>query len=254
MRFSLKRILIFLLTFSLFQINISHAREIKSLNIITSPEIAVMVSELARIYSLAENVNVSGNFDNLDELINDVEYGLPADLIITSHESWIKTLKQKGLIDVTSTEKLFYDKLIFYAVNSNVKFPRFSVIENFPDYKYIYSVLNNTAVSLYQLELNKVEPTLKKLSNLQLVETRDPIAKILLSNPKFFSTDFYSIIYDDNRFKIIAEVEKDAIVSIFYSASIIAGENSDIAEDFLDFLQSKDALEVYKKYGFNSND
>lgn len=240
----------YLILLSVISAAANESKQITTINVLSVPETSLLISELARKYAANNKTNVLVNFDTVSNLITDIEEGLPADLIITPHDNWLKELKQKGLIDVNSTNALFTDKLVFISSNSTTKFPRFSVIENYPEYKLIINDMRGDSLSLYTKEVISRDPTIMKLSNLQLIKTTSPVENLLSSNEKFFSINFYSSVFDNSKYKIIGDVEKESVQEIAYKASIIASENKLEAEKLLNFLKSQEALEIYKKYGF----
>jgi septum site-determining protein MinD len=99
----------------------SFASPSRNLTIFTEPNLSLALTKISRLYSQKFNVIVSINFNSSADLINEIDFGEPADVFISSHEDWIEILKQKGLVDVYNVSNIAKDKLVLATSIKNDK-------------------------------------------------------------------------------------------------------------------------------------
>ena len=108
---SLKKIIIFFKIYLL----LSFSSLATTLNIISTPETSVVISEILVEYAKLGHSSINASFSQSTDLLDQIQDGLAVDMVITSHSDWISEMKQKGLIDITSISNLFVDKLVIVS-------------------------------------------------------------------------------------------------------------------------------------------
>ncbi|MFM2200491.1 MAG: Bacterial extracellular solute-binding protein, partial [Pseudomonadota bacterium] len=78
----------------------ARANAVRNLTIYAEPNLFVALTKIARIYSQNFAVNVSVNFNQSLDFIDEIDSGEPADIFISAHPIFAETMKQKGLVDV----------------------------------------------------------------------------------------------------------------------------------------------------------
>lgn len=237
----------------------AHSSSGKTLTILAEQSMAVALTKIARLYSQLSNVIVSVNFGTAYDLVNDVDSGDPSDLFISAHEPSIETLKQKGLVDVYNIGYFASDNLTLATdqknLNAKVIFEPNSSIESalkILNQKKAALIIDNEDTSSGMICSNYLKPF--KFDKIKLIEKlpedKTPIVKIIKDNPQHYALmlSSQSAKYDD--LVIIATKEN---INSFYQALVIAGNNMEVAREFVKFLKSKDATRILKESGFVVN-
>lgn len=220
---------------------------------------ALALTKIARIYSQKSNVIVSVNFSSSIDLISDIDSGEPSDVFISANPHWIESLRQKGLVDVYNIGYIASDELVLATLKSNPNVPA-ELNKNLP-LQNALAILNKNkstliidndgsssgvyaASFLANLSFDGI-----KIFN-KLLEDKSPFLNVIKSNEENYALLLSSQIKNQNDFQILAAT-KD--VNIFYQALVIAGDNMEVAREFLKFLKSDTAKKMLKDNGFIVN-
>jgi molybdate transport system substrate-binding protein len=230
----------------------SYAVPKKNLTIFAEPNIMVAMTKLARIYSKRSNVIVSVNFNSSEELLNQIDQGEPADLLITANSNSIEEVKQKGLAD--------YYNIGFFAKDEIVLVRSKKIGENLTredevdldTYLRELDGLSSTIITdaLGSSSGNRAVSYLNNLSleNIKLfskiAEDESSVLKLVRNNKKHYGLLFLSQVYDDPDLTILARSNRG---DIFYQALVVLGYNMETAREFLRFLKSKTAQDILKQ-------
>jgi len=232
----------------------------RNLNILAEPQISKALTKIVRLYSQNSNTVVSINFNSSSNLFNEIESGEPSDIFISAHPKYIELLKQKGLIDVYNIEYVASDKIVLTTASDNKNIAKNLLIKKL-SLAEILSIISNQKANL-------------------LIENQNfssgNYIKNILTNYDFPDLKIFNKI-DEDRFSIIKDVKEDlsnyAFISLsqiknrndlktinmkeellmHYKAFIVAGNNMDIAREFLKFLKSSRAKKIFLDSGFLVN-
>ena len=226
-----------------------------SLTILAPTNMSFMLTEVIRNYSRANQTNVTGSFNSLKNLINDIEEGFPADIIITNHPQWIKYLKQGGLINIASISNLAEDKLVLvtnkknYHLNKNI-FDNDNIKQEFyKNFTLIIPDHNELSTGKYTLELlNKYKFFAQ--DKIKIINHQN-INKALSNHDDALMITNYSNTYDNNNINILEKFSITSHQRFIYQIAIIASKDMQEAEKFLEFLKSPNILKIFSKYGFS---
>lgn len=248
----MKKILLLTLLILTIGTQYSHAITSRNLTVSAEPNLALALTKIARIYSQKSHTIVSVNFNSSADLISDIDSGEPADVFISAHSNWIESLRQKGLVDVYNIGYIARDKLVLAALKTNSEISANSSLVDalkFLDQTKANLIIDNDATSSGFFAKNFLSNL--DLKNIQLFAKVAEDKTNLISNIKN-SDHGYSLMLasqaaNEPSLKIIASNNDE---NIFYQALVIAGDNMDVAREFLKFLKSNDAKSILKENGF----
>lgn len=246
---------ILLLTFFLisFVSQNSYALTSRNLTVLAEPNLSFALTKIARIYSQKSHRIVTVNFSSAANLITEIDSGEPADVFISAHPSWIESLRQKGLVDVYNIGYIARDKLVLATLktNSTVSSSNFTLEDalRILDQGNAALILDNEGNSsgffaknfLSHLELDNIQLFTR------LLEDKTTLLNNIRSSNKGYSLLLASQVSNESDLRILAQGKDE---NIFYQALVIAGDNMEVAREFLKFLKSIEAKSILKENGF----
>lgn len=213
------------------------------------------LTELEKTYTQKNpGVKLLFNFDASGTLQQQIEQGAPADLFISAGKSQFDALNQKNLLVKDSEISLLGNDLVLVVSkdNSDVKslqdltqqsVQKISIgtPESVPAGKYAQESLIN--LKLWDILQPKFVPAKDVTQVLNYVETGNVEAGLV----------YKSDALDSTKVKVVMTVPADSHKAIVYPAGVVAAsKNQQVAGDFLKYLQSDEAQQVFVKYGFSS--
>ena len=237
-----------------------NANNVRNLIIYAEPNLFVALTKIARIYSQNYAVNVAVNFNSSLDFINEIDSGEPADIFISAHPVWAETLRQKGLIDVYNIGYIANDELVLATSKNNIELSPKLLKKNITLEEAIITLNENKNNLIIDHEgsssgifaKNFLQGfTLENISIFtKLYEDRNSLNYDLKNDINSYAILFESQIRKNQDLKIIAR-KKDK--NIFYRALVIAGDNMDVAREFLKFLKKPVAQKIFKENNFVIN-
>lgn len=211
------------------------------------------MDELKTIYEAAHNdVNLTFNYGASGTLQQQIEQGAPADLFLSAGKKQMDALLDKGLIDAKlSANLLTNDLVLIVPENSTVQINALEDLgqagniaigtpESVPAGKYAQQTL--TYYKLWDSLQPKLVMTKDVKQVLSYVETGNADAGFVYKTDAAVSA----------KVKIALTADPASHDPIEYPAGVLTGsQHPDEAKAFYEFLQSAEAMEVFKKYGFN---
>lgn len=202
------------------------------------------------------HIQLRYNFGGSGSLQKQIEQGAPADIFLSAGKSQMDALESRGLIIPGSRSTLVGNSLVLITplnnslVNGFRDLTREDILriaigspESVPAGKYAKEVLN------YLQIWKGVEPKLVYTEDvsqvLRYVETGNVDAGIV------YQTDAKS----SQKVKQVAIFPKESHSPIEYPIALLqSGKNKKEAEEFLNYLKSSEAQEVFQKHGFAISD
>lgn len=248
----------FLLAAFLFFSSNVFAAPSRNLTILSEPNMVMALTKIGRLYSQKSNVTVSINFNSSAELVSEVDYGEPADVFISAHYGWIESMHHKGLVDVYNIGYIARDDLVLTANKFHLKSAPKDLKKKginleealrILDSEGLTVIIDNEGNSSGNLSLDIIKKF--AFNNIKickrLSEDKTPFLTIVRNNPENYALMFASQARGVDELEILAKKNDE---NIFYQALVIAGDNMDVAREFLKFLKSKPAKKILRENGF----
>jgi molybdate transport system substrate-binding protein len=232
------------------------AKKVNNLTVFSESNMTYPLVKIARLYSSTGNSAVSINFNSSYDLIQNIDIGEPSDIFISSHSDWIDRLKQKGLVDVYSLSNIAKDRLVLVTSKSNNKVNSVKINQQ-ADIKEIFKEMNNQRATLIVdsalTSLGKYTDVILKENGMssqriyrKTLEDKKPIIDFISENNEYFGIVLASAVKNYDNIVVLRTIDSD----IYYQALVIAGTNMDKARDFLKFIKSDAAKNVFAENGF----
>lgn len=257
--FSKVSFIFMVILFNFISIN-SFAKTSHNLTIFSESNMAYALTEIARSYSKQDNIIVSVDFNSSLELIQNIDFGEPADIFISSHADWIEILKQKGLVDVYNLINIAKDKLVIITSDKNSRINKFDsqAIKNATDIGAILKIINDKKIPLIidsqYSSLGRYTNKIIKEANIvnhrifhKVYEDKKSIIDFINEYNDYCGIVLKSEVQKQDNIKILAEIPN---MDIYYQALVIAGDNMEKAREFLKFLKSYKTQRILKDNGF----
>lgn len=199
-----------------------------------------------------EDITISYNFGGSGSLQQQISQGAPADLFFSAAEDKFQVLVDEGLIE--EGKNLLGNDLVLIAAkeasSSVTNFEDLTAYQSFsigtpesvPAGKYAEEALVN--LDLWENVKDKMVYAKDVRQVLTYVETGNVDAGIVYHTDALVS----------EKVEIIASAPEGTYDDIIYPAGIIeSSKHQDEARLFYDFLQSEEAMNIFKKYGFKGS-
>ena len=252
-----------LFTFLLLVATSASASQSRNLTIFSEQNLSIPLSKIARQYSRAANVIVSLNFTSAENLMTNIDDGEPVDLFISANSNWIDKLHQKGVVDIYNIGYIAQDEMVIAMQNNNVYLPqnlvkrlgakdlRAAEVIRILDQNRSTVIIdepNNSSGYFARKLLTKFKASNVKVFS-RLSEDKTPLLTAIENSPKNYSILLKSQIHGKNNFRILAKSDE----KIFYQALVIAGDNMQVAREFIKFLKREQSKQHLKNYDFIVN-
>ena len=250
------KLLIITLTIFIKSFSAQAISQDNSLTILAPTNMSFILTEIIRNYSRKNNINITGSFNSVKNLINNIEEGYPADIIITNHPQWITYLKQHGLINIASINNLVEDKLVLviekqnYHLNKEI-FTNDELKQKFyKNFTLIIPDQNELSTGKYIAELI-AQATFFNPEKTKTIKHQN-LNKAFADQENSLMITNYSNTYDNNNINILETFDSKSHQRFIYQIAIIANEDMNEAEKFITYLKSSPILKIFNKYGFET--
>ena len=208
------------------------------------------LEELKKIYENEHpNTKIRYNFGGSGALQQQIMQGAPVDLFLSAAVDKFDSLVDEGIIDKQTT--LLANELVLVVPKNNT-----SNIQTFEDLKQAGKIALGTPETVpagqYGLEVLKNKQLWEDVQS-KVVYTKD--VRQVLTYTETENVDAGIVYKTDallsDKVEVVSTAEAASLTPIIYPIGIIKNSKSvKEAEDFYNFLQSDEAMEVFIKYGF----
>ena len=205
-------------------------------------------------YEKEKDTKIVHSFAASSTLAKQIENGAPADIFISADTKWINYLQDKKLINTASRKEFLSNKLVLIAPKGrgfNVKFDKsFDFSKSF-DGRLCTGDIDSVPAGIYAKDsliyLNwwndiktRIVGTQDVRGALAFVERGECAAGIVYDTDAKIS----------NKVEIVTTFPEESHKPIVYPMAFVVNAKN-VNNDYFSYLQSSNALDIFKKYGFN---
>jgi molybdate transport system substrate-binding protein len=214
------------------------------------------LTEVDAQYEKSTGIKVIHSFAASSALAKQIENGAPADVFISADLKWMNYLQDKSLINKTTRKNLLGNTLVLIAPKAKsfeVKFGKDFDLSKAFDGRLCTGDVDSVPIGIYAKEAltnlgwwkdikSRVVGAQDVRGALAFVERGECLAGIVYETDAKASSkvDLVGVFPEATHSPVVYPV-----------AAIASGKN--ITQSYLTYLQSLDALNVFKKYGFDVN-
>lgn len=228
----------------------------EKLTLFAAASLTNVLTELDAQYEKATGIKVIHSFAASSALAKQIENGAPADVFISADLKWMNYLQDKSLINKATRKNLLGNRLVLIAPKAktfDVRFDNTFDLSKAFDGRFCTGDVESVPIGIYAKEAltnlgwwkdikSRVVGTQDVRGALAFVERGECLTGIVYETDAKASSkvDLVGIFPETTHSPVVYPV-----------AAIANGKN--ITQSYLTYLQSPDALNVFKKYGFNVN-
>lgn len=226
------------------------------LRIFADSSLVDIVSALTQNYSPQQGISISTTFGSPQELMQRIEDGEAADVVIANNAAFLEQIKQKGLVDSASVRQIGTGRLVLAISKKSLLLPHIPKTQSLPELlawllprTFIINADPETdALGFYT---NQVFTALGiSPSSARQIKASNSQEAIYVAEENNAAGLFYAhTLHPYSQLRIIAEVPPALHAPIVYYAGAIASENMPQARQFLSFLVRKAGADVLQKHG-----
>jgi molybdate transport system substrate-binding protein len=222
----------------------------EELTVFAAASLTDALQEIAKIYPKAK---VKFNFAASNLLARQIEEGAPADLFISADEEKMNTLERKGLILPETKKSLLSNSLVVVVPSDSTlkwtsgksvvdaRIKRIALAEPQTVPAGIYAKQYLQKLDIWEKVMDRVIPTENVRAALAAVEMGNVDVAIVYKTDAVIS----------KQVKVLHEVPPEEGPVISYPFAVVKeSAKAGLAQDFLGYLGSEAALEVFRKFGF----
>lgn len=199
------------------------------------------------------NIILEVTYDSSGKLQAQIEQGAEVDVFISAAEKQMNALNDKNLVLKDSVIKLLENKIVLIVPKDNNK-----RINTFEDVLKAETIAigdpESVPVGQYTKEIfEKIkiwDEVLKKASlGTNVTEVLNWVGEGSADVGIVYSTDASS----NSKVKVVSEAPKGSVSKVIYPVGIIkTTKNQEASKIFTEFLKSREAIEIFKTYGFTT--
>jgi molybdate transport system substrate-binding protein len=232
--------------------------ETVGITVLASTSLTDALTEVSRVYAKEKGVTVSMFFDAPAELADSITRGESADIYISELTDAFTSLKQQGLIDVYTLTNIARNRMVLCVPSDShllrqVK-PPVPLEKILPKLsERVILVLPDTEkvpLGMYAKGVFQQMGYWGSIKSVLLRAETDRRALYLVAKGKNAGVLFASDAMNNPEVTVISYFPEKSHPPIIYQGAVVAGTNMALAREFLDFLKTRDAQKVFRKYGF----
>ena len=215
------------------------------------------LTEIAEIYEAEKKVKTAISFASSSTLAKQIESGAPADVFISANQEWMDYLEEKDLLASGTRTDLLGNRIVFIvpaasSVQSLTVSPQLDLAAllgkdgllsvgdpaHVPVGTYAKAALEG--LKLWAQVENRIAPAKDVRAGLVLVEREESPLGIVYASDAVIS----------DKVRVVGVFPTDSHPNIDYPAAVVKSSKNQAAPDFIKFLSTPQAKEIWAKYGF----
>lgn len=231
-------------------------QNVESVTVLAASSLTVPISQASKIYSRDHSVDVNAVFENSSELLNKIEDGDPADIVITSSGKWMDKMQEKGLIDPSSRVILANNRISLVTALEFEIDTEDKKVEELLDFIHSRALMvigepGYVRLGDVTIEMLKEVGKWRKFRKFMVLaptssKTMDLIIKSQTAGI-VYTTD--AMLYED-QIEHLGVIPQKLHSPIEYHAALVVGNNMIEARKYLTFLNNKKVKAVFKRNRF----
>lgn len=211
------------------------------------------LTEISTQYKNKKSIKITHSFASSSTLAKQIENGAPADIFISADTKWMNYLQDKKLINNASRKEFLGNKLVLIAPKGrsfNVKFDKVFDLSKAFEGRLCTGDIESVPAGIYAKE------SLIYLSWWDDIKTRIVGVQDVRGALAFVERGECAagIVYEtdakvSSKVEIVGTFPEVSHKDIVYPMAFVANARN-ANNDYFDYIQSNEALEVFKKYGF----
>lgn len=213
-----------------------------------------VLGELSTTWSARSGVRIRTSFASSSVLARQIEAGGRADAFISADQEWMDYLQSHNLIDKATRRNLIANRLVLIApVDSKIELkiaPGFDLVGTLGKQRLATGDPDTVPVGRYARSAlvtlgvwDKIQDRLVRADNVRSAMTFVALGEVPLGI--VYATDAKV----DSKVRIVDTFPENTHPPITYPGAAIKGSRGD-AREFLEFLASPQARDIWVKYGF----
>ncbi len=228
------------------------------ITILASTSLTDALTEISRIYAKKKGITVSSFFEAPSELAGTIEQGESADVYISEDKESFTRLKQQGLIDAYDFVSVAKNRIALCVPSDSHLLRQFKAPA--PLNQVLPGLHERTIIVIPDPETVPLGTMArdvfasmghwKAIKSVMLRAENDRRSLYLIAKAKNTGVVYTSDTHNNPEVMVLSHFPAKSHPPIVYQAAVVAGLNMQPAREFLEFLKSRQARAVFKKYGF----
>jgi molybdate transport system substrate-binding protein len=226
----------------------------EKLTVFAAASLTNALSEVDAQYEKESGVKITHSFAASSTLAKQIESGAPADVFIAADLKWMNYLQDKSLINKTSLKNLLGNELVLIAPKGKVfavKFDKsFDFAKSFEG-RLCTGDVESVPAGIYAKEALTNLGWWKDIKS-RVVGTQDVRGALVFVERAECNV---GIVYEtdakiSNKVDLVGIFPELSHAPVLYPVASLANSKT-ATSTYLNYLQSTEALNIFKKYGFN---
>ncbi len=239
-----------------FSLCIGHPNLTKAeatLNIFAAASLKGPLDKAAAVYSESQNVSVTVSFASSAAAARQITHGAPADVYISANAMWAEYLLQRrALIDSTRRD-LFSNRLTLITNSADLTFQGWTKFaEHLEDNRIAIGQTQTVPAGIYAYQALNALGIWPEIKN-NVLETENVRAALAYVRTKAvpFGIVYESDLMEQTGVYKVATFPQNTHDPIRYVGAVVSTGQINAAKDFLDYLATAPARDIFTSYGFS---
>jgi molybdate transport system substrate-binding protein len=230
------------------------ARAENKITVFAAASLTNALTEISAQYEKNNSVKIAHSFAASSALAKQIENGAPADIFISADNKWMNYLQDKKLIDIATRKDLLGNTLVLIAPKGREFKVQFAKTFDFAkafEGRLCTGDIEAVPVGIYAKE------SLIKLNWWDAIKTRIVGAQDVRGALAFVERGecAVGVVYEtdakiSSKVDVVGVFPEETHSPIVYPIALV-NNSKNKANDYLMYLQSNEALAIFKKYGFS---